>query len=341
MSLTNFSALLHTSMDTATAAHVASTLHLPADVLAEQGTRVSRRVLAMALNAILFHNLLQRVPSGATYVEENHSEGRRIVFDHGAVRTIQLPQPTVGQLPSGEEVLTRVLRPLGYSVRGVYPLTRLRMTGRSYAHDDGPADIPQFFVSELHVDQFPEKFQAAAARVFGTSRDPLGAHARELLEVLEGSQSVDLSLACAAMPDLAACFGCHHELPTLDDYETLRLHSKEAAWIATEGNAFNHATDRVHDVEAVAERQRTLGRRIKDHVEVSSSGRVRQTAFRADPVSRAFRAADGTVIAMQVPGSFFEFITRAPLRTGSDELDLGFDSSNAQGIFKMTETVMG
>ncbi len=117
------------------------------------------------------------------------------------------------------------------------------------------------------------------------------------------------------------------------------MHSKEAAWIATEGNAFNHATDRVADVEAVADRQRNLGRRIKDNVEVSSSGRVRQTAFRADPVRRAFRAADGSVVEMEVPGSFFEFITRSPLREGGDELDLGFDSSNAQGIFKMTEAV--
>lgn len=339
MSVTNYSALLQTCMDEATAAHVASTLHLPPDVLAEQGSRVSRRVLAMALNTILFQDLLTRVPSGATYVTENNQEGRRVVFDHGAVRTIQMPQPTVGKLPSGEEVLTRVLRPLGYSVRGVYPLTRLRMTGRSYAHDDGPADIPQFFVSELHVDQFPADFQAAAARVFGTSREPLGPQARELLEVLEGSKSVDLALACAAMPDLAACFGCHHLIPSLDDYETLRLHSKEAAWIATEGNAFNHATDRVPDVEAVADRQRDLGRRIKDRVEVSSSGRVRQTAFRADPVRRSFRAADGSVMEMEVPGSFFEFIARAPLHAGSDELDLGFDSSNAQGIFKMTEAV--
>lgn len=339
MSVTNYSVLLLTCMDEATAAQVASTLHLPADVVVEQGSRVSRRVLAMALNTILFQNLLTRVPSGATYVTENSHEGRPIVFDHGAVRTIHMPQPMVGKLPSGEEVLARVLRPLGYSVRGVYPLTRLRMTGRSYAHDDGPADIPQFFVSELHVDQFPSEFQAAAARVFGTSQDPLGPAARELLEVLEGSKSVDLALACAAMPELAACFGCHHVLPSLDDYETLRLHSKEAAWIATEGNAFNHATDRVANVEAVADRQRKLGRRIKDSVEVSSSGRVRQTAFRADPVRRAFRAADGSVVEMDVPGSFFEFITRAPLREGCDELDLGFDSSNAQGIFKMTEAV--
>lgn len=326
-------------MDAEKAAHIAATLHLPADLLLEQGPRVSRRVLAMALNAILFDDLLCRVPSGATYVAENLQQGRRIVFDHGAVRTVQLPQAFVGQLPTGEAVLARVLRPLGYSVRGVYPLARLRMTGRSYAHDDGPADIPQFFVSELHVDRFPADFQAAATRVFGTSRDPLGARARELLRTLEDSYSADLALACAAMPDLAACFGRHHEIALLDDYETLRLHSKEAAWMATEGNAFNHATDRVLDVDAVAEQQRELGRRIKDRVEVSSSGRVRQTAFRADPVRRSFRGADGSVLEMDVPGSFFEFISRAPLRAGGDEVDLGFDSGNAQGIFKMTEAV--
>jgi hypothetical protein len=336
--LTNFSALLRTCMTADDAAHIESILHLPADIVAEESPRVSRRVLAMALNAILFHDLLQRVPTGAAYVAESRRDGRRIVFDHGAVRTIHIPEGQVGALPSGESALTRVLVPLGYSVRGVYPLTRLRMTGRSYAHDDGAADIPQFFVSELHVEQFPSEFQVAAERVFGTSRDPLGTEALALLESLQLTRSADLELACVAMPDLAACFGCHHETPTLDDYELLRLHSKEAAWIATEGNAFNHATDRVDDVEAVADEQRLLGRSIKERIEVSSSGRVRQTAFRADLVQRVLLTANGEPTLRDVPGSFFEFITRSPLHPESNELDLGFDSSNAQGIFKMTET---
>lgn len=37
----------------------------------------------------------------------------------------------------------------------------------------------------------------------------------------------------------------------------------------------------------------------------------------------------------EVPGSFFEFIERAPL-PGETRLDLAFDTNNAQGIFKMT-----
>ncbi len=77
---------------------------------------------------------------------------------------------------------------------------------------------------------------------------------------------------------------------------------------------------------------------MKDKVEVSASGRVRQTAFRADPVTRTLRGDDGDV-TLTVPGSFYEFISRDRLNGAG--LDLGFDSANAQGIFKMTETPTG
>ena len=133
------------------------------------------------------------------------------------------------------------------------------------------------------------------------------------------------------LPRLAAAFGRHHDAASFADYESLRAHSAEAAWIATEGNAFNHATDRVADVGALSERLKAEGRPMKDKVEVSASGRVRQTAFRADTVERSF--ADGT--ARAVPGSFYEFISRA-IDPETGGLDLGFDSGNATGIFAMT-----
>jgi hypothetical protein len=138
---------------------------------------------------------------------------------------------------------------------------------------------------------------------------------------------------------LVRCFERQHPVPRLTDYETLRAESAEMAWIATEGNAFNHATDRVDDVFAVADAQRALGRPIKDSVEISKSGRVRQTAFRADPVRRVFIGADGARIERDVPGSFYEFISRDAVMdeaTGRSKLDLGFDAGNATGIFKMT-----
>jgi hypothetical protein len=84
--------------------------------------------------------------------------------------------------------------------------------------------------------------------------------------------------------------------------------------------------------------QRSLGRPMKERIEVSATGSVRQTAFKADPVRRTFRADDGSEVEMTVPGSFYEFITRDTV-VGSDgrrHLDLRFDSGNAKGIFKMT-----
>jgi hypothetical protein len=77
---------------------------------------------------------------------------------------------------------------------------------------------------------------------------------------------------------------------------------------------------------------------VKDCIETSATGSVRQTAFKADPVRRSFRNEDGSETEMTVPGSFYEFISRDEV-VGSDgrrRLDLRFDSSNAQGIFKMT-----
>ena len=120
----------------------------------------------------------------------------------------------------------------------------------------------------------------------------------------------------------------------MQEYELFRAESAEMAWIATEGHAFNHITDRVADVPAVAAQQRALGRPVKDEVEVSATGRVVQTAFRAAEVERLMLDGD-RFVARRVPGSFLEFISRAPLADGS--LDLAFDAQNAQAIFKMTD----
>ncbi len=304
--------------------------------LGKTGETVSRATVAMALNVVLMHGLLARVPTGAAYVTNRVLAGRRIMFDHGALRTIRFAEGPTGALPAGEEAFTRILEPLGYRMAGFYPLGRLRMTGRAYAHFDLPEAVPQFFLSELHVEQFPPAFQAVAKRVFGTSHDPLTEGARALLAALVETGAAPVALAIAGLPSLVAAFDRQHEIPSVEDYRLLLDESAEAAWISTEGNAFNHVTDRVEDVEALAASQRALGRPMKDKVEVSTSGRVRQTAYKADPVERRFRTASGET-TMTVPGSFYEFITRDRLPAPDHaRLDLTFDSGNAQGIFKMT-----
>jgi hypothetical protein len=311
-------------------------LTVPQGLMDETGENISRAGIAQALNMMLFEDLLNRVPDAKSYAEDCLRDGRKVMHDHGAVRTVALPG--MGALPAGEEAITRILRPLGYALHGVYPLERLKMTGRSHAQAEYPEELAQFFISELHPERFSEEFQSAAGRVTSISRDPLTPEAKSMLAELEQNRSLSVERAAKLLPVLASVFSRQHDEETLSDYEILLRESAEMAWISTEGNAFNHATDRVADVDQLAADQKALGRPMKETVEKSQSGRVRQTAFLAARVQRRFRDKDGKMIEREVPGSFYEFITRLPLpaEEGKTGLDLSFDSSNAQAIFKMT-----
>ena len=292
---------------------------------------VSRVELAQALNMLLFEDVTRRVPMAAAYVRDAVRAGRKLVLDHGALRTVACG---CGVLPPGVDGFRRILEPLGFAVGGTYPLAKLGMTGRAFVHQDMPEDISQFFVSELHPDRFSGGFQQAVSRVVGGSRDPLPRSAKELLLELAQHGSLSFDDAAKLLPNLVGCFDRQHAEPSWADYEAMLAESKEMAWIATEGNAFNHATDRVVDVFAVADEQKRLGRPVKERVEVSASGRVKQTAFHAAFVERLFVGTDGALRSERVPGSFYEFITREEEKPGV--LDLRFDTGNATGIFKMT-----
>ena len=308
-------------------------LHPALLVPPDEDGAVPRAVVAQALAVLLMDDLLHAVPTGDAYVRDKLAAGGKVLLDHGAVRTVRgVP---CGDLPEGQESVTRVLVALGYAHRHTYELTRLRMTGRSWCHLDLPEDVPQYFVSELHADTFSSPFREATARVLGTSRDPIGGEARADLATMEAARSLPLDRALALLPSLVACFRRQHEAPTVADHEVLLGESAEMAWIATEGTAFNHATDRVADVVEVAEAERRAGRPVKEEVEVSASGRILQTAHRAAVVGRELRDHGGGTVVRRVPGSFFEFITRLPL-PGTSGIDLAFDAANAQQIFAMT-----
>jgi hypothetical protein len=297
----------------------------------EEDDVVGRADIAHALHVVLYADLMEVVPSAAAYAVDQRAAGRGVVLDHAAVRTVAWP---AGVLPPGIEQVTRVLEPLGYERHATYPLTRLRMTGHAYAHLDRPETVPQWFVSELHPDTFSPDFQEVVTRVLAGSTDPLGEATRARLDRLADERALPLADAVALVDALRHAFGRQHPLPTDRDHDVLRAESAEMAWIATEGTTCNHCTDRVDDVEAVAAAERDRGRPIKDTVEVSRSGRVRQTAHRAATVVRALRTLEGDVVEREVPGSFFEVISRDRLDDG--RLDLAFDAANATGIFAMT-----
>lgn len=291
--------------------------------------------LAEALNLCLFHKLVDAVPDGRLYVEEQAAQGRKVVFDHGAIRTVDWPSN--GELPRGRQAFSRLLEPLGFTDVRTYPLTKLNMTGWGYRQMDLPEEIAQFFVSELHPGRFSEAFQGAVSRVVSSSRDPLQAEHVSILKQLQLTRHCTLSEARTLLPALYQAFDRQHGVVLEADYRCLLNESAEMAWIATEGNSFNHLTDRVQDLEACVAQQRDLQRPMKDSIETSASGRVMQTAYRACSVTRGLMDAQGHYREHHVPGSFVEFIQRK-IDPDTGRLDLNFDSSNAQGIFKMTDS---
>jgi PAS domain-containing protein len=302
----------------------------------EEGT-VTRAELAQALNMVLFEDLLERSANGRAYTKEAIANGRSVHFDHGALRTVRWS--INGTLPPGESAFARILRPLGFKINGRYPLDKLGMTGRAYVHEDAPDDIAQFFVSELHPERFSPEFQQAVTNVVCSSRDPLTPVAVSQLWELEREGSLPITDAHELLPVIVGAFARQHEVPNEADYEILLKESAEMAWIATEGNAFNHATDRVADVFKLSDDEKEKGRPMKPEVERSRSGRVFQTAYRADIVEREFLSVDGEIVTRSVPGSFYEFITRKRVLDQDARAwatDLRFDAGNAQGIFKMT-----
>jgi hypothetical protein len=124
--------LVGSVIGTAAAEAALSAIELDAAIGDESGPRVSRATFAMALGVILFEDLLTRVPSGASYVARRRAAGERIIFDHGALRTVRFAHGPTGALPPGQDAFARILEPLGYVVAGVYPLPQLKMTGRAY-----------------------------------------------------------------------------------------------------------------------------------------------------------------------------------------------------------------
>jgi len=323
--------LLSAVVGGARASRIVASLVWPSVLPVGTSGHVTRAEVALALAALLFEDVQRRVPMARAYVEDAVRAGLRLCFDHGALRTVAAE---CGALPGGAAAFVRILEPLGYGRAAVYDLSNLKMTGFAYRHVDCPEDVPQYFVSELHPERFSAEFQGAVERVVGASRDPLSAASKASLVRLRERAELPEPEAIALLPELVAAFDRQHDAVRVRDYELLLSESAEMAWIATEGNAFNHATDRVEDVFAVADTQRRLGRPMKEAVEVSRNGRVMQTAFRAAEVQQLMVDDAGHLIARAVPGSFHEFITRHRMEDG--HLDLSFDSGNAQAIFRMT-----
>ncbi len=249
--------------------------------LLEESPHASRAVIAQAVAVVLFDDLLGRVPSAAAYAETRWAAGDRLPLDHAAVRTVT--GVACGELRPGAEGVARVLRPLGYDVPAAAG------GGGAWRHLDLPADVPHYVVGELDVTRFSDGFTAAAARVVGSSRDPLTGLALVHLDRLAADGSLPRNAAESLLGELVACFARHHATPALADYETLLAESEEMAWIATEGTTWHHAA--VVAADADGDPPPTLPPAL---------------------VERRFKVGERATETRTVPGSAFELVRRGP-----------------------------
>jgi hypothetical protein len=252
---------------------------------------VPRAVIAQALAIVLFDDFLGRVPDAAAYAEARLAAGRHLHLDHGAIGTVAgVP---CGELAEGEGSVARFLAPLGYAPCPADDPSSRPVTGRPWRHPDLPAHVPQYLITVVHADRFPEPFRQAAARVVGSSRDPLTGLATVNLARLAAEGRLDHHHAESLLGELASCFQRHHATPALADYELVRAESEEMAWIATDGPALRHAAVRVDDLVSEGE------------------------APPAGLVERSFRVGERSTETRMVPGPFLEVVSRHPLPDGS------------------------
>ncbi len=273
------------------------------------------------------------MPSAAAYAVDQRAAGRGVVLDHAAVRTVAWP---AGALPPGIEQVTRILRPLGYERHATYPLTRLRMTGHAYAHVDRPEVVPQWFVSELHPDTFSPAFQDAVTRVLDGSTDPLDAATRDRLDRLEADRAA--ARGRCRRPGRRPAPRLRPPAPAAH-----RPGPRRAAGRVGRDGLDRHRGHHLQPLHRPGRRRVRGGRRpsasgvgpIKDSrrgVDVGPGAPDRPPGHHGR--AGRCRTLEGDVVEREVPGSFFEVISRDPLPEGG--LDLAFDAANATGIFAMT-----
>ena len=111
------------------------------------------------------------MPEAQQYTEEAIQTNTRVIFDHGALRTVACP---VARFPP---VKRRSLEFKPWAMCWLESILDPSENDRSrLEHHDFPETIAQFFVSELHPEQFSPVFQTAVTRVLSESVDPLGPH---------------------------------------------------------------------------------------------------------------------------------------------------------------------
>ncbi len=231
------------------------------------------------------------------------ARGEKVVNDHIALRTFNLPRV-------GIDVLASAFVRGGYQAREAYTFPEKRLIAKHY---EAPG-LPKVFISELQVERFDPGVQ-----------DIISGLVEEMEVSLPGQQDFCLS-------------GRSWKLG-FDVYERLRESSEYAAWVAAFGFRPNHFTVLVNELKTLESLQAVNGfLEAEGFVLNDAGGKIKgspavlleQSSVLANNIDVPFD--DGV---HRIPGCYYEFARRYPGPDG--ELYQGFVAASADRIFESTD----
>ncbi|MFQ4144997.1 DUF1338 domain-containing protein [Chlorogloeopsis sp. ULAP02] len=298
-----------------------------------------KRLLAHHLWELLWQEYSTRVSYAQTYAKMITNAGGTIANDHIAFRSLRLTvDSSHGKVNLGIDYLAQLAEALGYEAAGEYTFPDSHLYARHYRHPQQEEfDLPKLFISELIVDELPEKtaqlIQKTVSGVnlfsFSAIFDTYG-HDRDRLA-----------------KELQKVFTYHWQPPHRSVIEEVSKVTQYGAWVLLHGYAVNHFTGYVNrqntpeypDIDTTARGLANLGVPMKAEIEGDVACGLRQTATQA--VTEYVTVLDDiTDTEIQIPWTYayYEIAQRymVEVEPGESVLFDGFLGKNAQQLFEMT-----
>ncbi|MEI5997058.1 DUF1338 family protein [Paraburkholderia bengalensis] len=208
---------------------------------------ITRSELAMALQVVLFDDLLMDSIEGRSALLELVKKGKRIFLHHSCLHTVRARLN--GALPLRETAITRIIGSLGYRFEGTAELDGMGVMKQMYSHADQPEALPGFLIGELLPDRFSSAFQRVVTRVVASSADPITPLCVQHLCELEREGVLPLGIAEHVLLLIVGAFRRRHQIASDRDYGLLALESVEMEFVARTGNAVSSFVGSVTEVD--------------------------------------------------------------------------------------------
>lgn len=279
----------------------------------------------------LMRRYQERVPDVALILNTMVREGLirnagEIENDHIAFRSLGVPYLGIASLE-------KIFLHLGYIRRDPYYFPAKKLNAFWYAPPD--PHLPRIFLSELRVDDLPERSRAIVYQYTRTiEADPVDA----------------LDLEDAAAIDRFLHSG-NWSVPSWEDYQLLATDSEYASWAIYNRYYLNHFTISVHNLPAGYNTVADFNRFLEHHgfvlndsggkIKVSPDGGLLQSSTVARMVTAEFAGGRRA----EIPGSYVEFAERRVLPAFAhlpatairrEHRREGFEAGNADKIFEST-----